>query len=48
MEELPEWLECVPGSGRRRHLQQRRKLILLDEDIPSVVPYIAELVDGKT
>lgn len=46
MEEMPQWLECVPGSGRRRQLlQQHRDLILLDEDIPSVVPYIAELVD---
>ena len=46
MDELPQWLECVPGSGRRRQLKQHRDLILLDEDIPSVVPYIAELVDG--
>jgi len=47
MIELPQWLECVPGSGRR-HLkhEQHRDLIILDEDIPSVLPYIAELVDS--
>lgn len=45
MEELPEWLECVPGSGRRRLLHQHRDLIILDDDITSVVPFIAELVD---
>eukprot|EP00804_Cyclotella_cryptica_P027686 CCRYP_010298-RB/>CCRYP_010298-RB protein AED:0.04 eAED:0.04 QI:231/0.75/0.8/1/0.75/0.8/5/491/633 len=47
LEEKPQWLECVPGSGRRRKLRdhQHRELILLDSDIPSVVPYIAELVD---
>ena len=45
MDEKPQWLECVPGSGRRRLHRQHRDLILLDEDFPSVVPYIAELVD---
>lgn len=47
LEEMPQWVECVPGSGRRRNLKEhhRRELILLDGDIPSVVPYIAELVD---
>ncbi|KAL7541891.1 hypothetical protein ACHAXR_011336 [Thalassiosira sp. AJA248-18] len=48
MEEHPQWLACVPGSGRRRHLESRhqRELILLENDRPlSVVPYIAELLD---
>ena len=49
MDELPQWTSCVPGAGRRRQLQrqQQRDLLMLDEDIPTVVPYIAELVDGK-
>jgi len=48
MEELPQWTSCVPGAGRRRQLnrQHHRNLLMLDEDIPTVVPYIAELVDG--
>lgn len=50
MEELPQWTSCVPGAGRRRQLnrQHHRNLLMLDEDIPTVVPYIAELVDGKS
>lgn len=44
------WLQCVPGSGRRRlqdspHHHQMRQLILLDQDRRSVLPWIAELLD---
>ena len=51
MEAHKHWRECVPGSGRRRLLeegQNQRELILLEHDMPlslSVVPYIAELLD---
>ena len=49
MEAHKFWRACVPGSGRRRILEEgqtRRELILLEHDMPlSVVPYIAELLD---
>ena len=49
MEAHKHWRACVPGSGRRRLLeegQHQRELILLEHDMPlSVVPYIAELLD---
>ena len=45
-----EWQGCVPGSGRRRRLEQhhnhqRRQLYLTQDQPISVVPYIAELLD---
>lgn len=49
IDELEVWLQCVPGAGRRRRLDDthdQRKLLLLDKDRPfSVVPYIAALLD---
>jgi hypothetical protein len=48
MDEQPHWSGCVPGAGRRRHLERtnQRELTVLDNDRPlSVVPYIAELLD---
>lgn len=43
------WLQCVPGSGRRRlqsnPYHRMRQLILLDQDRRSVLPWIAELLD---
>ena len=49
IDEHEVWLQCVPGAGRRRRLDNkhnRRELLLLDKDRPySVVPYIAALLD---
>jgi len=44
------WQQCVPGSGRRRLLQDSplhrlRQLVMLDHDRRSVLPWIAELLD---
>jgi hypothetical protein len=45
-----EWRGCVPGSGRRRRLEQlqrhkHRQLYLTQDQPISTVPYIAELLD---
>ena len=49
MNDIPHWSSCVPGSGRRRRLEEdihQRQLIMLDHDQPlSMVPYIVELLD---
>jgi hypothetical protein len=48
IEEHPYWSGCVPGAGRRRHLERRnqRDLVVLENDRPmSVVPFLAELLD---
>lgn len=48
IEEHEFWLQCVPGAGRIRRLDEydQRGLLLLDDDRPvSVLPYIAQLLD---
>jgi hypothetical protein len=41
-----EWRGCIPGSGRRRRLEEQHRQLYLTQDQPiSIVPYIAELLD---
>jgi hypothetical protein len=41
-----EWLQCIPGAGRRLQEEKLPGALLLAHDKPeSVVPYVAELLD---